>query len=109
MAQGATNFEPEVPSVRINKTWRDSTISTMTMNERQIGLAHIPCLLNDFFKYVGLHYFGGVITRGGSILITLIMPFFRSPFSQPQLRTRARGCVVLGRAASCSGRPHACC
>jgi hypothetical protein len=60
MAQGTADFEPEVPSVRINKAWRDSTISTMTMNKRQIGIAHIPCLLDDFFKYVGLHYFRGV-------------------------------------------------
>jgi hypothetical protein len=62
MSQGATNFESKIPGVRINKTWRDSTISTMTMNKGQIGDTHIPCLLNDFFKNVGLHYFGGVIT-----------------------------------------------
>jgi hypothetical protein len=34
----------------INKTWRDSTISTMTMNERHIVLTHFPCLLNVFFS-----------------------------------------------------------
>jgi hypothetical protein len=62
MSQGASNFESEIPGVRINKTWRDPTISTMTMNKGQIGDTHIPCLLNDFFKNVGLHYFGGVIT-----------------------------------------------
>ena len=49
MAQGATNFQPKVPCVCINKTWRDSTISTMTMNERHIVLTHFPCLLDDFF------------------------------------------------------------
>src|SRR6266403_3870717 len=48
-AQGATNLQPKVPGVCINKTWRDSTISTMTMNERHIVLTHFPCLLNDFF------------------------------------------------------------
>ena len=61
MSQGATNFESEISGVRINKTWQDSTISTMTMNKGQISDAHIPCLLHDFFKNVGLHYFGGVI------------------------------------------------
>src|ERR1700730_8614129 len=49
MAQGATNLQPNVPCVCINKPWRDSTISTMTMNERHIVLTHFPCLLNDFF------------------------------------------------------------
>jgi hypothetical protein len=48
MAQGATNFQPKVPGVCIYKTWRDSAISTMTMNERHIVLTHFPCLLNDF-------------------------------------------------------------
>jgi hypothetical protein len=62
MAQGATNFQSKVPGVRINKTWRYSAISTMTMNERHIVLTHFPRLLNDFFSYVRLHNFGGVIT-----------------------------------------------
>ena len=49
MAQSATNFQPKVPGVCINKTWRDSTITTMAMNERHMVLTHFPCLLNDFF------------------------------------------------------------
>jgi hypothetical protein len=61
-AQGAANFEPEVPRVRINKTRRDSTISTVTMNKSEMGVAHFPGLLNDFYKCAGLHYVEGVIT-----------------------------------------------
>jgi hypothetical protein len=75
MAQGATNFQSKVAGVRINQTWRDSTISTMTMNDRHIVLTHFPCLLNDFFSTSVC-----TISEGWqpwrSILITLIMPVF---------------------------------
>jgi len=49
--QLAANLEPEISGVRIHKPRRTAAVSTMTVDENNLGHAHFPSLTNDFSNH----------------------------------------------------------
>ncbi|MDQ1410968.1 MAG: hypothetical protein QOJ41_2703 [Acidobacteriaceae bacterium] len=61
MAQCTPNAKSEVAGIRIHKTRRDATISTMAMNQRKFIFTHLPGLLQNHAKNSVEHDFSRMV------------------------------------------------
>jgi hypothetical protein len=59
--QRPPNTESKVAGVRVNKTRRNATITTMAMNQRQFIRTHLPSLLQNIAKNSVEHDFSWMV------------------------------------------------